>query len=99
MNQATHLAKHPATKKYKLTSLRYAMVGAAPLSQELTQQFLKLFPHVKLGQGYGEELSLTRFDGLIGGSLGMTETSTTVIMVCSLLQLPCIGLTPAFMII
>jgi len=47
------LCKHPATKNYKLSSLRYVMVGAAPLSQELTQQFLKLHPHVKLGQGYG----------------------------------------------
>jgi len=51
--QVVLLCKHPATKNYKLASLRYVMVGAAPLSGELTQQFLKLHPHAKVGQGYG----------------------------------------------
>lgn len=41
------------------------MVGAAPLSPELTLQFQKVLPQSEIGQGYG-----------------MTETCTTVTMVC-----------------
>ena len=41
------------------------MVGAAPLSPELTLQFQNVLPQAEIGQGYG-----------------MTETSTTVTMVC-----------------
>ena len=41
------------------------MVGAAPLSSELTLQFQKVLPQAEIGQGYG-----------------LTETCTTVTMVC-----------------
>ncbi|KAI0347854.1 amp dependent CoA ligase [Trametopsis cervina] len=47
------LAKHPLTKKYDLTSVRYIMCGAAPLSAELTMQLSKVLPDAHIGQGYG----------------------------------------------
>ncbi|KAG9042609.1 hypothetical protein FS837_010626 [Tulasnella sp. UAMH 9824] len=42
--QVVLFAKHPETKKYDLSSLRYCMAGAAPLSPELTEQFRKVVP-------------------------------------------------------
>lgn len=45
--------QHPATKRYDLSSVRYCMVAAAPVSAELTAQLLEVFPGVQLGQGYG----------------------------------------------
>lgn len=47
------LCKDPSVKKADLSSVRYALVGAAPLSTELTQQFLTLMPNMQFGQGYG----------------------------------------------
>ncbi|KAH9915887.1 amp dependent CoA ligase [Fomitopsis serialis] len=47
------LCKHPAVKKFDLSSLHFVASGAAPLSAELTQQLAKLFPKVRIGQGYG----------------------------------------------
>lgn len=51
--QVVLFAKHPETKKYDLSSLRYCMAGAAPLSPELTEQFRKVIPKCFVGQGYG----------------------------------------------
>ncbi|KAI1782591.1 hypothetical protein LXA43DRAFT_1068509 [Ganoderma leucocontextum] len=39
--QAVLLCKHPLTKKYDLSSVRYCVVAAAPLSPELTTELLK----------------------------------------------------------
>ncbi|KZT03949.1 amp dependent CoA ligase [Laetiporus sulphureus 93-53] len=47
------LCKHPATKKYDLSSIRMIASGAAPLSGELMLQVSKLYPQVMIGQGYG----------------------------------------------
>ncbi|KAH9833502.1 amp dependent CoA ligase [Rhodofomes roseus] len=47
------LCKHPAVKKFDLSSMRFIASGAAPLSAELTNQLAKLFPKVQIGQGYG----------------------------------------------
>ncbi|KZT72456.1 acetyl-CoA synthetase-like protein [Daedalea quercina L-15889] len=47
------LCKHPAVKKFDLSSIHFIASGAAPLSAELTVQLSKLFPQVQIGQGYG----------------------------------------------
>ncbi|ETW87101.1 hypothetical protein HETIRDRAFT_377848 [Heterobasidion irregulare TC 32-1] len=51
--QVVLLCKHPATKKYDLSRIRYLMSGAAPLSSELTLQLVKILPNAQIGQGYG----------------------------------------------
>ncbi|KAG9118429.1 hypothetical protein FRC07_007067 [Ceratobasidium sp. 392] len=51
--QVVLFCKHPATKQYDLSHLHFCMVGAAPLSPELTNQFRKLVPNLTVGQGYG----------------------------------------------
>ncbi|KAI0772950.1 phenylacetyl-CoA ligase [Trametes elegans] len=51
--QALLLVKHPATKKYKLNSLRVLVAAAAPVSAELTTQLVEAFPKLQVGQGYG----------------------------------------------
>ncbi|KAE9402574.1 amp dependent CoA ligase [Gymnopus androsaceus JB14] len=62
--QAVLLCKHPAVKNYSLSSVRYCIVAAAPLSASLTSGLLRALPNVvHLGQGYG-----------------MTETCGTVSM-------------------
>ncbi|KAI0772846.1 amp dependent CoA ligase [Trametes elegans] len=47
------LCKHPAVKKYDLSSVRMLMSGAAPLSSELTNQLAALLPDCWIGQAYG----------------------------------------------
>ncbi|KAJ4474378.1 phenylacetyl-CoA ligase [Lentinula aciculospora] len=62
--QAVLLCKHPAVQNCSLSSVRYCIVAAAPLSASLTRGLLKALPNVMhLGQGYG-----------------MTETCGTVSM-------------------
>ncbi|KAJ7366661.1 phenylacetyl-CoA ligase [Mycena albidolilacea] len=51
--QAVLLCKHPAVKKYDLSGIRYIMIGAAPLSDEVNQKLFSLFPEAHIGQGYG----------------------------------------------
>ncbi|PVF97766.1 acetyl-CoA synthetase-like protein [Serendipita vermifera] len=56
--------KDQTLKRKDLAKIRYAMVGAAPLSPEVARQFVKVLPpSAVVGQGYG-----------------MTETSTVVCM-------------------
>ena len=47
------LCKHPEVKNYDLTRIIFCMCGAAPVSRELTQQFIELLPNCCIGQGYG----------------------------------------------
>ncbi|XP_066996455.1 luciferin 4-monooxygenase [Anabrus simplex] len=47
------LAKHPMVSQYDLSSLETIACGAAPLSRELHEEFLKRFPGVDIRQGYG----------------------------------------------
>ncbi|KAJ7134409.1 phenylacetyl-CoA ligase [Mycena epipterygia] len=52
--QAVLLCKHPAVKKYDLKkTIRYIMIGAAPLSDEVNEKLFTLFPDAHIGQGYG----------------------------------------------
>lgn len=75
--------QHPAVKNYDLSSVKYVMVGAAPLSKEVNEQLFEVFPTCQVGQAYGQaspdcihrELRLTFFS-----SIGMTETATMVAM-------------------
>ncbi|KAK7039324.1 phenylacetyl-CoA ligase [Favolaschia claudopus] len=51
--QAVLLCKHPAVPQYDLSSVRVCMVGAAPVSAELTENLLRVLPDIQLGQGWG----------------------------------------------
>ncbi|KAJ7496722.1 phenylacetyl-CoA ligase [Mycena latifolia] len=51
--QAVLLSKHPAVTQYDISSVRSCTMAAAPVSAELTQSLLRIFPHIHLGQGYG----------------------------------------------
>ncbi|KAI0066477.1 amp dependent CoA ligase [Artomyces pyxidatus] len=51
--QVVLLCKHPATKKYDLSHVRYVFSGAAPLSAELSEHIVKVLPNAHIGQGYG----------------------------------------------
>ncbi|CAE6424517.1 unnamed protein product [Rhizoctonia solani] len=51
--QVVLFVKHPAAKRYDLSHCHFCMVGAAPLSPELTAQFMKQVPNLSVGQGYG----------------------------------------------
>jgi 4-coumarate--CoA ligase len=45
--------QNPAVQDYDLSSVRNMMVGAAPLSSELTQKIIRIFPASNIFQGYG----------------------------------------------
>ncbi|KAH7913981.1 hypothetical protein BJ138DRAFT_1144920 [Hygrophoropsis aurantiaca] len=62
--QIVLLCKHPATKEYDLTGVRFLISGAAPLSAELVNQLVKIIPNAQIGQGYGlteSSTSITMF--------------------------------------
>jgi len=61
---AVLISKHPASSRAKYKSIRYCMVGAAPVSAELSAQLEEMLPDdAAVGQGYG-----------------MTESSTVITM-------------------
>ncbi|XP_057820940.2 probable CoA ligase CCL5 [Cryptomeria japonica] len=47
------LTKTEIARKYDLKSLHSVLCGAAPLSKELTEEFISRFPSITLMQGYG----------------------------------------------
>ena len=51
--------QNPATKQHDLSSVRFVMSGAAPLSAELTEQLVKVLPDASIGQAYGMTESST----------------------------------------
>jgi len=51
--QIVTLCKHPATKEYDLSGIRYMICGAAPLSADLMKQIAAILPNAQIGQGYG----------------------------------------------
>ena len=51
--QMVLLCKHPEAKNYDISHITFCMCGAAPVSRELTEQFIELFPDCCIGQGYG----------------------------------------------
>ena len=81
------LAKHPVVDQYDLSSLRFVMSGAAPLSESLAQEAGKRID-CRLAQGYGmteaspvTHLSPTTFPNYKVGSLGMPLPNTEVTIV------------------
>lgn len=53
------LCKHPAVKSYDFSHVRYITSGAAPLSREVMEQLVQMFPNAALGQSYGLTESCT----------------------------------------
>ncbi|KAI0308291.1 amp dependent CoA ligase [Multifurca ochricompacta] len=70
------LCKHPATKNYDLSHVRLLFCGAAPLSEALIENTMKLLPQAVIGQGYGltetctsvAMVPLTQKVGIIGSA-------------------------------
>ena len=50
---AVLLSKHPATKDYDISHVRFILCGAAPVSAELQEQVVKVIPNAEIGQAYG----------------------------------------------
>jgi len=59
---AVLISKHPASTRAKYKNIRYCMVGAAPVSAELTSQLNAMLPD----------------DAVVGQGYGMTESSTVI---------------------
>jgi len=51
--QMVLICKHPAVKNFDLSHIKFCLCGAAPVSAELTQQFMQTLPNCSMGQGYG----------------------------------------------
>ncbi|CAE6460724.1 unnamed protein product [Rhizoctonia solani] len=51
--QLVLFCKHPATKQFDLSHCHFAVAGAAPVSAELSGQFMRVLPNIHFGQGYG----------------------------------------------
>ncbi|KAJ7175464.1 phenylacetyl-CoA ligase [Mycena filopes] len=74
--QAVLLCKHPVVKNYDLSGVRYIMVAAAPLTDEVNEKLFTLFPDAHIGQGYGmtetctvtSMWSIERKRGMSGGA-------------------------------
>lgn len=80
------LAKHPVVDQYDLSSLRFVMSGAAPLSEALAQEAAQRI-NCKVAQGYGmteaspvTHLTPTSFPNYKLGSLGMPVPNTEVVI-------------------
>ncbi|KAG6372892.1 hypothetical protein JVT61DRAFT_7328 [Boletus reticuloceps] len=57
--QIVLFCKHPAVKNYDLGHVRYVTCGAAPLSRELMERLIEIFPNAAIGQSYGTTESCT----------------------------------------
>ncbi len=65
-------------KNYDLSSVRFIMSGAAPLSSELTLQAAKVLPNAAIGQAFGTSSPRPVYSSLTSCALGTTETCATV---------------------
>ncbi|KWU46486.1 phenylacetyl-CoA ligase [Rhodotorula sp. JG-1b] len=57
--QVVLMVKQDFVKEYDLSSVRYVMAGAAPLTEEVVKAFQARFPQAIVGQGYGMTESST----------------------------------------
>jgi len=57
--QVVIFCKHPAVKGYNLSHVRYLTSAAAPLSRELMERLIDIFPNAAIGQSYGTTESCT----------------------------------------
>ncbi|KZT02013.1 amp dependent CoA ligase [Laetiporus sulphureus 93-53] len=78
------LCKHPEVSKHDLSSIRVILSSAAPVSREVTQQLMHIFPDASIAQGYGltettVTLSMPRLDMKIAtpGSSGVLLPGVT----------------------
>ncbi|KAJ7812607.1 phenylacetyl-CoA ligase [Mycena leptocephala] len=51
--QVVLLCKEPIVRNYDLSSVRVILCAAAPLSTDLNQQLISMFPEAHIGQAYG----------------------------------------------
>ncbi|KAH8825181.1 phenylacetyl-CoA ligase [Flagelloscypha sp. PMI_526] len=58
-HKITHLLHHPLARNHDLSSVKWIMTGAAPLTEELNAQLVERFPQASVGQGYGMTESST----------------------------------------
>ncbi|KAI0075856.1 amp dependent CoA ligase [Panus rudis PR-1116 ss-1] len=79
------LCKNPAVKQHDMSSVRYLLCGAAPLSWELVNEAMKVFPQAFIHQGYGmtetaATITWPRISQKIGtaGSSGVITAGITV---------------------
>lgn len=66
-----------------VSSVRFIMVGAAPLTYEVTEQLIRIFPDAHIGQAYGnasECVCLVFWLTTPYTMTGMTETCTATTM-------------------
>ncbi|CAG8448074.1 925_t:CDS:2 [Funneliformis caledonium] len=67
------LVKNPIARKYDLSSLKFCLSGAAPLSKELAEEFTKIF-NIPIKQGYGltetPVTHISKTDLVVPGSVG-----------------------------
>ncbi|TFK68448.1 acetyl-CoA synthetase-like protein [Pluteus cervinus] len=74
--QGLTLCKHPAVKDYDLTGIKYILLGAAPVPQEIQEQLCHTFPQAQIGQAYGltemtatlSMLPVTQEQGMLGSA-------------------------------
>ncbi|KAF8895160.1 hypothetical protein BD779DRAFT_1668497 [Infundibulicybe gibba] len=62
--QAVGIAKYPSVGEFDLSSVKYTMIGAAPVAQEVQEKLFELLPRAQIGQAYG-----------------LTEMTTTLVMI------------------
>ncbi|KAG6333812.1 hypothetical protein ID866_5272, partial [Astraeus odoratus] len=64
--QVVTFCKHPAVSHHDLSHVRYVTSGAAPLSWEVMNQLVEVFPNASIGQSYGpvekSDGTLAQFD-------------------------------------
>ncbi|KAH9903408.1 acetyl-CoA synthetase-like protein [Cubamyces lactineus] len=88
---AIRLCKSAVINKYDLSSVYFFMVGAAPVSAELTDQLVRVLPkNCRIGQGYGMTemaniISFLQLDQRVGtlGSAGVLVPGVTARVVKS----------------
>lgn len=57
--QVVMFCKHPAVSQYDFGHVRYVTCGAAPLSREVMNRLMEVFPSASAGQSYGTTESCT----------------------------------------
>ncbi|KAJ3313983.1 hypothetical protein HDV04_001289 [Boothiomyces sp. JEL0838] len=76
---AIGMAKHPIVSKYNLSSVKFAMSGAAPLGNEVSEEFTKrLGIPIKQGYGMTETSPVTHsnpMEKIVTGSIGVLAPS------------------------
>ncbi|KAI6030702.1 hypothetical protein F5J12DRAFT_954393 [Pisolithus orientalis] len=55
--QVVMFCKHPAVSQYDFGHVRYVTCGAAPLSREVMNRLMEVFPNASAGQSYGSLLA------------------------------------------